>query len=267
MQHAFPFPRPPLSLFACKDHRRAFHRLLSAGALFVINSSGGKDSQAMTILLQRIIPAEQMIVIHAPLRDVEWPGTREHIEQTLPINVPLLFAHIASGQSLLERVEARGMFPGPRWRWCTSDFKRGPIEREIRRFLKAHPRFGGRIVNCMGMRADESSDRAHLTPWKRNELNSKAGREWYDWLPVHAFSTDDVFRVIEQAGQQPHWAYAEGVTRVSCIFCLYGTQENFQIGARLYPNLYRRYVHTERRTGHTLSPSRRPLPAITGIPA
>ena len=127
------------------------------------------------------------------------------------------------------------MFPGPRWRWCTSDFKRGPIEREIRRFLKAHPRFGGRIVNCMGMRAEESSDRAHLVPWKRNQQNSKAGRAWYDWLPIHAFSTDDVFHVIEQAGQQPHWAYAEGVSRVSCIFCLFGTEENFQIGARLYP--------------------------------
>ena len=267
MQHAFPFPRPPLSLFASEDHRHAVHRLLSAGALFAINSSGGKDSQAMTILLERIIPPEQMIVVHAPLRDVEWPGTIEHIEHTMPTDVPLLLAHISSGQTLLERVETRGMFPGPRWRWCTSDFKRGPIERELRRFLKAHPRFGGRIVNCMGMRADESSDRARLVPWKHNNLNSKAGRDWYDWLPVHAFSTTDVFRVIEQAGQQPHWAYAEGATRVSCIFCLYGTPQDFRIGARLYPNLYRRYADIERRTGHTLSPSRRTLPTITGIPA
>ena len=267
MQHSLPFPRAPLSLFAAPEHRRTFKRLLRAGALFALNSSGGKDSQAMTLLLQRFIPAEQMIVIHAPLRDVEWPGTIPHIEQTLPINVPLLFAPIASNQTLLDRVEARGMFPGPKFRWCTSDFKRGPIERELRRYLKAHPRFRNRIVNCMGMRADESSDRAKLTPWERNDHNSKAGRDWYDWLPVHAFTTDDVFRVIAKAGQQPHWAYAEGVRRVSCTFCLYGCENDFRIGARLRPELYRRYVHLERRIGHTLSPSRRPLPAITGIPA
>ena len=57
---------------------------IRAGALVAINSSGGKDSQAMTVLLSRIVPREQLLVVHAPLGEVEWPGTVEHIESTLP---------------------------------------------------------------------------------------------------------------------------------------------------------------------------------------
>ena len=34
----------------------------------------------MTILLARIVPRDQLVVVHAPLGEVEWPGTIEHIE-------------------------------------------------------------------------------------------------------------------------------------------------------------------------------------------
>ena len=133
--------------------------LIDAGALVVLNHSGGKDSQAITLQLSEIVPHDQLVVVHAPLGEVEWPVTIEHIRHTIPAGVPLILAPIASGKTLLERIEERGQFPDPARRWCTSDFKRGPIEREIRRYLKAHPRFGGRVINCMGMRAEESSSR------------------------------------------------------------------------------------------------------------
>ena len=95
--------------------------MICKGALVAVNSSGGKDSQTMTILLARIVPRDQLVVVHAPLGEVEWPGTIEHIENTLPAGVPLIFAPVASGKSLLERVEARGKFPSMQNRFCTSD--------------------------------------------------------------------------------------------------------------------------------------------------
>ena len=82
--------------------------IIRSGALVAVNHSGGKDSQVMTILLSRIMPREQMIVVHAPLSEVEWPSTIEHIENTIPAGVPLIFAPVESGISLLERVEERG---------------------------------------------------------------------------------------------------------------------------------------------------------------
>ena len=90
----------------------------------------------MMILLSRIIPREQMLVVHAPLAEVEWPGTIEHIERTLPDRVPLILAPVTSGKSLLDSIEERGRFPSASVRWCTSSLKRGPIERELRRYLK-----------------------------------------------------------------------------------------------------------------------------------
>ena len=193
--------------------------LIRVGALIAVNHTGGKDSQAMTILLSRIVPAGQLVAVHAPLGEVEWPGTIEHIEASLPDGVPLIFAPVSSGKSLLVQVEERGKFPGIRQRWCTASNKRGPIERELRRYLKAHPRFGGRLVNCLGIRRDESAARAKRVPWRRNERMSVAGREVFDWLPIFGLSTVNVFRIIRDAGQLPHWIYRH-LSRCSCSFCI-----------------------------------------------
>ncbi len=51
--------------------------MIRAGALVAISTSGGKDSQAMTIVLSRIVPRDRIVVVHAPLGEVEWPGTVE----------------------------------------------------------------------------------------------------------------------------------------------------------------------------------------------
>ena len=219
--------------------------MIRAGALVAVSTSGGKDSQAMTILLSRLVPHDRLVAVHAPLGEVEWRGTVDHIEATLPPGVPLIFAPVASGKTLLDRVEERGMWPSSKARWCTSDFKAGPIQRELRRYLKANPRFGGRLVNAMGMRA--------------------AGREVFDWLPVFDLSTEDVFRVIRTAGQSSHWAYAAGMSRLSCSFCILASRADLRRAAELRPSLYRTYAELERRIGHTLSPSRIPLPELTGV--
>ena len=243
----------------CKD-------MIHRGALVAVSHSGGKDSQCMTILVSRIVPREQLVFVHASLGEVEWPGTIGHIERTIPRGAPLILAHTASGKSLLERIEERRRFPSAGVRFCTSDLKRGPIERELRRYLKAHPRFGGRIVSAMGMRASESPARTKRVPWRRNDRNSRAGREWFDWLPIHGLNTADVFGVIAKAGQSPHWAYAAGMSRLSCSFCILASRADLTMAAELRPELYRRYARLEERIGHTLSPARLPLPAVTGVP-
>lgn len=257
-----PAPASPPPVPALPD---AFHAMVAAGALVAVSSSGGKDSQALTIVLARVVPADQLIVVHAPLRLVEWPGTIEHIRRWLPPAVPLVLAPIASGETLLDRFEKRGMFPSKHNRYCTSDYKRGPIERELRRYLKAHPRFRGRIVSAIGYRAEESSDREIKDTWQHSARNSKAGRAWFDLHPILHWSRADVFRTIRDAGQQPHWAYGAGMSRVSCSFCIFGSEADLRTAARLRPGLYRQYAGLEVRKCHTLSLSRKPLPEITGI--
>ncbi len=237
--------------------------LIARGATFIVNHSGGKDSQAMYLEIRKQVPAAQIVIIHADLGEVEWGGAVEHIKRTTN-GEPL---HICrSRRGLLQMIEERGMFPSPSQRQCTSDLKRGPIERTIRQLgVKL-------IVNCMGMRAQESSGRNKLSAFKLNERNSKAGREWYDWLPVHTLTTDEVYAEIAAAGQKPHWVYEAGMSRFSCCFCIMSNTADLKTAARLNPSLYRRYVSLEKSTGQVMimpskSQGKRTLEQITGIAA
>ena len=56
------------------------------------------------------------------------------------------------------------------------------------------------------------------------------------------------------------------MSRLSCSFCVLASRYDLSRAAELRPNLYRRYGALEERIGHTLSPSRVPLPALTGVP-
>lgn len=240
--------------------------MIRRGALFVANHSGGKDSQAMLVKLRRLVPADQLLVIHAHLPEVEWEGSEEHIRTTSG-DLPLIVCQ--APKTLLEMVERRGMFPSPQQRQCTSDLKRGPIEREVRRYLKANPQFDGLVVNCMGLRAQESPNRAKATVLKYSKRNSKAGREWWDWLPIHDMTAEDVFATIRQAGEEPHWVYAAGMTRKSCCFCIMASQADLNTAAKLKPCLFRRYVELERTTGQTMfmptKGEKRGLEEVAGI--
>ncbi|MDL5034393.1 phosphoadenosine phosphosulfate reductase family protein [Pelomonas sp. APW6] len=254
--------------------------LISRGALFAVNHSGGKDSQAMYLYLRQFVPADQIVHIHANLGVVEWAGAVEHIKATTagePLRV------CSARRTLLEMIEERGMFPSPTRRQCTSDLKRGPIERTIRKITRERQALGleawGLVVNCMGMRAQESPKRAKLKPFQYSVRNSKANREWYDWLPIHDWTEKQVFEAIAQAGQQPHVVYSLGMRRFSCVFCILASEADLKTAARLAterpellndPHLYRKYVHLERSTGQVMlmpdkKRGRRTLEDITGV--
>jgi DNA sulfur modification protein DndC len=271
----------------------AARALRDRGALFFLNHSGGKDSQAQTLLVRHTlgVPDSQIVVIHAHLGRVEWGGVIEHIRATTP-GLPLQVAHPldrdGNRKDLLDSVRARDValrarraetgkraspWPSPGQRWCTSDFKRGPLQREMRRIMRE--RGAALAVSCMGLRADESDHRecgldkgayketGVATTMRRNEDMSKAGREVYDWLPIHTLTTPEVFQVIAEHGQTPHPAYAAGMTRLSCSFCIMARKSDLQTAARLRPDLYAEYVRIERETGYTMQS--KPLTEITGV--
>lgn len=234
-----------------------------AEALFVVNHSGGKDSQAMLVRLLELVPRRQILVAHADLGEVEWKGTRELAErQAADAGVAFVVARPVTG--FLDMVERRlatrpdaPSWPSAKHRQCTSDLKRGPLDREARRYAAAHG--FSTVVSCMGIRAAESSARSKLAPWRANKRNSTRGRAWFDWLPIFNLSTAEVFETIKAAGQVPHWAYAAGNERLSCVFCIMGSKRDLANGARHNPELLARYVELEQRSGYTMHMSRRPL--------
>lgn len=242
---------------------------IQKGALFVINHSGGKDSQAMMIKLLEVLPRKNVVVVHASLGDMEWHGALELAqEQALEANVPFIVAR--AKKSLLDMVAHRfnvrpnvPSFPSSANRQCTSDLKRGPITREVRRYAKENGYT--RIVNCMGLRAQESSGRAKKPVWKEHFEHGRAGRSWFDWLPIHSLTTDEVFQTISNANQKPHFAYQLGNERLSCVYCIMASPNDLILGAKKRPELFALYCFFEKITGYSMHMSMKTLPKITGI--
>ncbi|SEQ22682.1 3'-phosphoadenosine 5'-phosphosulfate sulfotransferase (PAPS reductase)/FAD synthetase [Virgibacillus subterraneus] len=223
-------------------------QLITDGAIFYVSHSGGKDSQAMYSLVRKVVPDEQIVVVHADLGKVEWEGVQQHIKQNTDHQVNVVRAK----KTFLEMVEKREMWPSAAYRQCTSDLKRGPISKFIRNDLKKR----GAIIaiNCMGLRAQESSARAKKKPFTYNKMqscNNRVTRHVYDWLPIFHFKTDEVFTAIQESGEKPFWAYEKN-ERLSCVFCIMGCVNDLRHGAEQRPDLYKEYVELEKKIGHTM---------------
>jgi 3'-phosphoadenosine 5'-phosphosulfate sulfotransferase (PAPS reductase)/FAD synthetase len=242
---------------------------LDEGALFVANHSGGKDSQAMFIWLAKIIPREHLLVVHATLGRHEWPWALEHAQfQAADANVEFRVA--SSYKSLFDMVDHRYQtrpevpsWPSASTRQCTSDLKRDPIKKVIRHYVKE--KGYTRVINCLGLRAEESPGRAKKQCFKCDSNMSKAGRTVHDWLPIHNFTNAQVRQTVADAGQYLHYAYELGNERLSCQFCIMGSVNDLQNGAKHNPELYADYCDMERKTGYTMHMSRKSLPELTGI--
>ncbi|MES0301897.1 phosphoadenosine phosphosulfate reductase family protein [Citrobacter sedlakii] len=252
------------------NNREAIESLVNAGALFVSNHSGGKDSQAMLIKLLQVIPARQLVVVHASLGAVEWPGALELAQKQAEMaGLPFIIAR--ARKTLLEMVARRfekrpevPSWPSATTRQCTSDLKRGPIQREVRAYAKANGfKF---IVNCLGLRAQESPGRARRQTFRKNETDSNSVLTWYEWLPIHELTAETVFATIREAGQKPHYAYALGNERLSCVFCIMASRNDLRNGAMHHPELLEQYAALEVRTGYTMHMNRIPIRDLSAEP-
>ncbi|WP_239990625.1 MULTISPECIES: hypothetical protein [unclassified Pseudomonas] len=95
--------------------------------------------------------------------------------QAASAGLPFIVAK--ASKTLLEMVERRfesrpevPSWPSASTRQCTSDLKRGPIQREVRRYAKAN---GFKvIVNCLGLRAAESPGRAKRKEFSRMGISN-----------------------------------------------------------------------------------------------
>lgn len=224
-----------------------FMQMVKDGALVVVNHSGGKDSQAMTAILRRFVPESQLLVVHAVLSGVEWGGIEEHVRATTQ---GLEVITCQAGKTFLGMVETTGRWPSSSHRQCTSDLKRDPISKVIRRITTE--RGISTVINCMGIRAEESSTRAKKNHWRQDNRLSKAGRTVYEFYPIFDMTIDEVWATIRAAGQEPHWAYSNGMTRLSCCFCIMASKSDLRTARELNPELFSQYVEMEKRIGKTM---------------
>jgi len=224
--------------------------------VLVINTSSGKDSQTLLGYVCTLAEAQhfkgQIIAAHADLGRIEWKGCAELAEEQAKLyDVPLWKMARPQGD-LLDYAEARGKWPSPTNRWCTSDLKRDQINKlftELSRTLATDIR----ILNCMGMRAEESPARAKLPIFERNtRASTKSSKRKVDnWIAIKEWKETDVWANIKASGVPYHFAYDIGMPRLSCCFCIYAPRSALVLAGRHNPKLLDQYVEAEARMGHT----------------
>ena len=237
--------------------------------LILISSSGGKDSQtALEEVVRTVnrlhIPKHKLVVVHADLGVVEWPGTRELAREQAEhygLHFEVVKYKNAKGEhhDLLEHVLERGMWPDSQNRYCTSNFKRGPVQTLMTRYAQAagrrHRLKPGqrkyRIVNCLGMRVEESPARGLLPDWTFNTPASNGLREVFNWLPILDLTKEEVWSRIRVSGVRHHWAYDLGMPRLSCCFCIFSPKAALLLAGKHNRELLLRYVEAERKMKHT----------------
>lgn len=233
---------------------------LASFDIILVNSSAGKDSMASLDLLateaaeQGVL--DRVVVGHAGLGRAEWKGALELARRQAERYDLAFFAVTARGADLLERVDRRGMWPSAMQRWCTSDLKRGPLRRLMTKLVADHRQRAGdvrvRLLNVMGLRAQESPARARKPSAQVDESASNGRREVTNFLPLHRWTEDDVWSRIgtSRIADLVHPAYAAGMPRLSCCFCILAPKSALVTAARLNPTLAEDYLRVERKTGH-----------------
>jgi 3'-phosphoadenosine 5'-phosphosulfate sulfotransferase (PAPS reductase)/FAD synthetase len=234
-----------------------------------ISSSGGKDSLAMKVhvaaQLREARLLDRGVVVHADLGRVEWPGTPELVEAQAR-HIGLRFMKVKRPQGdLLEHVEKLGKWPMPTQRFCTADHKRGQIytaftalAEEARERLTHEAALAGngfnrpiRILNCVGLRAEESPGRAKRPALVRDKKCSGRRKVVDVWLPIQGWTETEVWTACRASSAPIHPAYAAGLPRASCVFCIYAPEAALQIAGHAHPALLAEYVAVEQRIGHT----------------
>lgn len=225
--------------------------------LVLINSSAGKDSQAsLTHVIELAdttgYPRDRIVVVHCDLGRVEWAGTRA-LAQTQAEFYGLRFETVARDRDLLHQIEfERGKFPSSAARYCTSDQKTAQVLKLMTALVKeADLGRQMRILNVLGIRADESPARAKKQAFEFEKKASNGKRHVDRWLAIFDWTTDDVWATIRRSGVPHHEAYDFGMPRLSCVFCIMAGNKELALAARLNPELAAEYVAVEKRIGHT----------------
>ena len=238
---------------------------LAAYDVILVNSSAGKDSQAMLTHLVALADAQgiaraRLIVVHADLGRVEWEGTRE-LAQEQAAHYGLRFEVVRRDKGdLLDQIEQRGMFPSSAARYCTSDQKTSQVAKLMTLLATEHRDAGNdrpvRILNCLGIRAQESPARAKKVAFGKDDTASNGRRHVDKWLPIFHWTETKVWDTIRASGVRHHPAYDAGMPRLSCVFCVLAGERELRLAARLNPALADEYVAVEERIGHTFKHGR-----------
>ena len=191
--------------------------------LYVVSVSGGKDSTACALHVQRELGLPCRFVF----ADTGWEAaeTYRHIETLEKHLGPI--DRVRAEETFQEVTRRKLMFPWRGARWCTDHMKVRPIMRYIGGLLEEG---SAEVVNVVGVRREESAKRATYTAREWN-----ADLDCEVWRPILDWSLRDVVECHKRHGVPMNPLYHLGAERVGCWPCIFASKNEIRLVAEHDP--------------------------------
>ncbi len=200
----------------------------------------------------------EVCMLHAELHGADWKQTPAYVREFAERKgVPLYV--VSAHTDLIDRIwqryhqnKDRPPWPSSKIRYCTSYGKRDPISKFLRNHFAS-----GDVICAIGLRSSESHARAKRPTFQLRKDSSAPtkGRFVYDWLPIHDWTTEQVWQTIREHGDIAHPAYklpgGAANERLSCALCILASVNDLINGAVHNPDIYREYCRIEAVTGYS----------------
>lgn len=215
------------------------------------------------------------MAIHADLGRAEWATTPETVQRiAAEAGMPLTVVRRAAGDlvdrwiqrfesgkrryAALETYNLIGPWSSASLRFCQSEMKAAVIGPAVARMHQ-----GEQIISVLGLRRDESHNRASIPIAKADERYAKAGNRhgttMMTWHPIADWTSSDVFHAHRMLGILLHEAYSTwGSSRLSCRYCIFASLKDLEVSAAAPSNaeVYRELVGIEARSTFPFQPTR-----------
>jgi len=258
---------------------------------YIVAFSGGKDSIACFLNLLEIgIPKEKIELMHHLIDGspeekafMDWEVTEDYCRKfAAHFGVPIYFSWRDKGfkgemlkqnkktAATVFECPERGVvtIPSDRakestrlkfpqvtanlmTRWCSANLKIDICKKVITQ----SPRFNGKnIIIISGERAEESASRAKYADMEKDATDaSKSGKRFATrWRPIHKWTEQKVWAIIEKYKVVVHPCYYMGYSRCSCKFCIFGNADQFATAFQISPEIGQEIADYEVQFGTTI---------------
>lgn len=255
---------------------------------YIVAFSGGKDSTASFLwLLDQGVPTSKIELWHHLIDGPEasfmdWPVTEDYCRKFAEaFGVKIYFSWLEGGfeREMLRKDQPKAptyfqtpyglkkaggkggnntrmlfpqVSPDLSVRWCSAYLKRDVYEIA----LNNQDRFNNsRTLVLTGERAEESSARAGYHPFEISRCDHREGnmkRHVDHMRPIHGWSEQMVWEIIEQHKVIVHPCYYIGFGRCSCQFCIFGNPNQMASAYVLSPGRAAKIYDYETLFGKTI---------------
>ena len=207
---------------------------------YLVNISGGKDSTAMWLYLKRDLGLPNLIPMFS---DTGWehPLTYEYLDYLEQKLGPLV--RVKYDLDFVGLAAKKGIFPSTKTRFCTQKLKMEPARDWINAQLEAGAFVREDLVQCSGVRHEESPARAKMGEWV--EKDDYHGLK--QWRPILTWTWQEVFAMHDKHDVKPNPLYKLGMGRVGCMPCIMSNLPELGEIARRFPEVVDKVEAAEER--------------------